>query len=269
MEWLWNDAREGTEDPGNLAKDPWLEISEAERQMVDEVARNGAAALAEYQRGLVSKDSPFDRFLSSYLTSGVAESSLVDGFGKEEFEGLQIFMGRGNCTLCHNGPNFTDQQFHNIGLSYREEIDAISLPIGRAGALRKVAGSALNCLGGLPNVASKSEGRAAGLLGSESCLELQYADYDNLEFVGAFKTPSLRNVGATGPYMHDGRFATLEEVIEHYSALPGKPAIGHREESLRPLNLDLTERRHLVAFLKSLTGTIVDTGVQAVVAQPL
>ena len=77
-----------------------------------------------------------------------------------------------------------------------------------------------------------------------------------------FKTPSLRNVAETAPYMHDGRFATLREVVEFYSELDDDPpTLGHREESLLPLGLTSAEAGDLVAFLESLTGAPLGPGM--------
>jgi cytochrome c peroxidase len=69
-----------------------------------------------------------------------------------------------------------------------------------------------------------------------------------------FKTPSLRDVAKTAPYMHDGRFATLGEVIDHYSDLNTDPPLGHREETLVALDLSNREKDDLEAFLQTLTG---------------
>ena len=71
---------------------------------------------------------------------------------------------------------------------------------------------------------------------------------------GEFKTPSLRNIAKTAPYMHDGRFTTLQEVVNHYNAMNTTPPIGHREESLLPLELSNQEQTELISFLESLTG---------------
>ena len=74
------------------------------------------------------------------------------------------------------------------------------------------------------------------------CDELEFLDTENLEIMGAFKTPTLRNLARTKPYMRDGRFSTIEEVVEHYNELSTRPAIGHREESLTPLGLSEKEK---------------------------
>ena len=76
----------------------------------------------------------------------------------------------------------------------------------------------------------------------------------NEHTVGAMKTPSLRDVASTAPYMHDGRFSSLENVIDFYSLLPGFPGVGHREETLVRLLLNDLERAELVAFLNSLSS---------------
>ena len=76
--------------------------------------------------------------------------------------------------------------------------------------------------------------------------------------LGEFKTPTLRNVAGTAPYMHDGRFKTLREVIDFYSTLNQTPALGHREETLQRLALSEGEISDLIAFLESLTGAPLD-----------
>ena len=88
-----------------------------------------------------------------------------------------------------------------------------------------------------------------------------YLFYNEHTF-GAYKTPSLRNVARTAPYGHDGRFPDIESVLEFYSELPGLPPVGHREETLLPLNLNDEEKFSLIAFLKSLTGHRVPKALQ-------
>ena len=81
---------------------------------------------------------------------------------------------------------------------------------------------------------------------------------ENDEDFGKFKTPSLRNLVFTAPYMHDGRFETLQDVVHFYSELDQTPALGHREETLQPLALTEDETNDLIEFLKSLTGKPLD-----------
>jgi len=88
-------------------------------------------------------------------------------------------------------------------------------------------------------------------------VKIRYLSY-NKHTYGAYKTPTLRNVAVTAPYMHDGRFATLREVLEFYRDLPGLPPVGHREETLLPADFTDEEMDDLEAFLRCLTGTPVD-----------
>mgnify|MGYP002621702898 FL=1 len=87
------------------------------------------------------------------------------------------------------------------------------------------------------------------------CDELRFLDPTFSDFEGAFKTPSLRNVAQTGPYMHTGQFESLEAVIEHYRHLPGAARVGRRDPQLRPLGRSISTH-DLAAFLRTLTGSL-------------
>jgi cytochrome c peroxidase len=156
-------------------------------------------ALASYVRSILSGDSSYDRFINGERQSLSAEQQF----------GLQIFRGKGNCTACHVGPNFTDEQFHNTGVAWRD--------------------SRLT-----------DEGR--------------FAISGNRRDHGAFKTPTLREIARTAPYMHDGSMATLEDVIDFYSE-GGRPNPSLDPE-IRPRNFTPEEKRALIAFLQSLNGTV-------------
>ncbi|MEK9864124.1 MAG: cytochrome-c peroxidase, partial [Verrucomicrobiota bacterium] len=193
-----------------------------------------------YQRQLISSDSPFDRFVGR-LRRG-ERHLLTPEFNQQHLRGLVIFTGKGQCTLCHAGPTLTDHEFHNIGL----DRGGSELDRGRYPAVEQVKNDPFN---------------GQGLFSDDPSLEANQA----LHYVttrdsnlGEFKTPTLRNVARTAPYMHDGRFETLEEVVTFYSTLPDEPALGHREESLQPLGLRGDEVKDLVAFLETLTGAPLD-----------
>jgi cytochrome c peroxidase len=89
-----------------------------------------------------------------------------------------------------------------------------------------------------------------------------------MNHLGEFKTPTLRNVAQTAPYMHDGRFATLREVLDFYSELPGEPAFGHREETLQPAHFTEDEKADLEAFLHTLTGAPLEESLTRAPATP-
>jgi len=149
------------------------------------------AALASYVRTIRSGDSRFDRYAAGQTN---ALSDL-------ERAGLAVFRGKGHCNSCHIGANFTDEQFHNTGVAWR---DSRFLDIG----------------------AGKAD----------------------------FKTPTLREVARTAPYMHDGSLATLEDVVEFYSQ--GGRANPDLDAEIRPRNFSPEEKLALVAFLQALTGRV-------------
>ncbi len=156
-------------------------------------------ALATYVRTILSGEAPIDRY----------RQGDREAVSEQARRGLRLFQGKANCTACHLGPTFTDEQFHNTGVAWR---DGELLDVGRF----KVTG--------------KQEDR------------------------GRFKTPSLREVFRTAPYMHDGSFATLTEVIEFYNL--GGNANPYLDPELRPLRLSPEEKQALRAFLQTLSGTI-------------
>jgi len=151
-----------------------------------------AKAIASFERTVVSNESRFDRYVKGNKKA----------LNQSEKRGFEVFEGKGRCASCHSGFNFTDNQFHNIGLN------------------------------------DKDPGRAAVI--------------KDKSLTGAVKTPTLRDIALTAPYMHNGSLKTLEEVVDHYDRG------GENKKNLSPmmakLNLSNQEKSDLVAFLKSLTG---------------
>ena len=160
---------------------------------VDEEAL--ASALAAFVRGLTAGDSPVDRF----------RDGDVEALTADEEAGLWIYEGRGRCWKCHNGPNFSDESFHNTGVGATE---------------------------GTPE-----PGRFA-ITGAEG---------DQ----GRFRTPGLRMLTRTAPYMHDGSLSTLAEVVEFYRR--GGTPNTHLSERMAPIELTDEEAAKLVAFLEALS----------------
>jgi cytochrome c peroxidase len=216
-------------------------VQEAGDPAVDRLFAAFGTAVAAYERGIVAMDSPFDRFAARLLGGAEPSAALDHDFGRQELAGLELFVGQGKCVLCHSGPNFTDQQFHNTGLP---QVDP-PYDLGRAAGIPLVRASAFNCLG-----------KIIGDRSQRACGQIPYLDDQSLEAVGAFKTPTLRNVAQTAPYGHDGRFASLGEVLRHYNELRDWPSLGHREETLKPLHLGPADLATLEAFLRSLTSPV-------------
>jgi cytochrome c peroxidase len=157
---------------------------------------NVAKAIAAFERTIISDNAAYDKYIAGN-TAAMSPSAI---------RGLALFKGKANCANCHDGPNFTDDSFHNIGVS------PVLLDRGRA-----------------------------NISGSE-------------ELVGAFKTPGLRNIIFSAPYMHDGSQSSLEDVIDFYNKG------GMHKESLssliKPLHLNRTEIADLVAFLGALSAPV-------------
>jgi cytochrome c peroxidase len=136
--------------------------------------------------------------------------------------GLHLFIGKASCVNCHNGALLTDDHFHNTGVPSPK----VSLPAdsGRMTGVRQALAGEFNC------TSRYSDAKP------EDCQELRFAVTEGQELDRAYKTPSLRNVADRAPYMHAGQYASLAEVIAHYSNAPAAP-FGHSE--LKPLGLSV------------------------------
>jgi cytochrome c peroxidase len=121
-----------------------------------------------------------------------------------------------------------------------------AIDLGRSQGLLDARDNQFNCKG--PYLKQESP--------KESCLELDFLETESAEAVGAFKTPTLRNLKDTAPYGHDGRFPSLSSILLHYNHLAVPPAVGHIEESLAPLGFNESELKDLEAFLLSLSSQV-------------
>ena len=213
----------------------WSRLSEADQKNINRTFANSGKSIAAYERQLISSNAPFDQFVAALDSKASSAEAMLPA---SAVRGLKIFIEKGQCTFCHSGPNFTDLEFHNIGLDRGEN----GLDTGRFEAIKKVKRDPFNGLGSYSDERSIEQNKSLFYLAQKP---------NNL---GEFKTPTLRNVANTAPYMHDGRFASLREVIRFYSLLNQTPALGHREETLQPLDLSESEIEDLAAFLSSLTG---------------
>lgn len=215
----------------NLA---WQRMAETDRVAVNEVFANLGKALAAFERTLAPAPAPFDDYVAAAQSNdGAAMRALL---GEDEVAGLRLFIGKAQCINCHNGPLLTNFEFHNTAVP---PVPGQPIQRGRSDALAALTQSEFNCLG--PHSDAQPE----------ECTQLRFLLTEGATLTGAFRTPTLRNVAETAPYMHAGQFATLAEVIDHYNG-GGLQMLGHNE--LSPLGLTEKERLQLEAFLRTLTG---------------
>jgi cytochrome c peroxidase len=185
-----------------------------------------AMALAAFQRTIISKNSPLDKYLNGDVNALTAVQK----------EGYDVFVGKGNCITCHSGPNLTDNRFYNMGVP--ENPDIMSDP--RVSATMRFT-------------AKVSGYNAYRTLKEDPGRYLVTKDRKDWK---AFRTPALREVAITGPYMHNGIFNTLEEVIEFFDRGGGKDP--KKTPLLKPLNLSEDEKLTLEVFLiEALKGELV------------
>jgi cytochrome c peroxidase len=220
---------------------------------------NWAKALAAFQARLVTKDAPFDTFVQEGPGS-TAISPLAR-------RGAQLFVGKAGCFDCHNTPLLTDREFHNIGVPQAGAFVPTLADCGAGNPKCDCTVPGKTCLpwgafDGLARLAT-NKFRRDSLWSDAISLEPEeqpmYVPPDALK--GAWRTPSLRNVELTAPYMHDGLYQTLEEVVWHYSNGADASAVGTPALDLKPLRLTDDEQSALVAFLKTLTSPPLDPKV--------
>jgi cytochrome c peroxidase len=229
-------ARPVPEDPDHPHQRAWDALPEGTRAEINRVFAQVGKALAAYERRLSSEPTPFDRFASG-LRSGDAD--LVAALDERAQAGAELFFGRANCHACHDGPMFSDLEFHDNLLPFT---DAGRPDRGRHLGMQLVRENPFNAQGAYSDAA---ESRTARKLEFLPARPRQYAE---------FKTPGLRNLDS-GPFMHRGELADLDAVVRHYATLDGARIDSHGgERILKPLDLDVEDQAALVAFLESLRG---------------
>ena len=202
----------------------------------DELLVNVGKALAAFEETLVTGRTPFDDFRDALERNDGAAMARYPAAAQR---GLKLFVGRGNCFVCHTGPNFTNGEFHDTGIPFfiaPGKVDA-----GRHEGIRTLRESRFNLLGRFNDDGSRNNTTAT------RHVVLEHRHW------GEFRTPSLRNVAVTPPYMHNGSLATLRDVVLHYSEIAGERLHADGERILRRLSLTAEEIGDLVAFLQTLT----------------
>jgi len=212
-------------------------MAEADRQAVNAAFANIGKMIAAYERRLQPGESDFDRWVAS-VRAGERDDSLMGG---PALRGLTLFAGEAGCRQCHFGPLLTDLEFHDLSLPPRDA--AAPLP-GRGAGYPQARASVFRADGPYSDAPESRQATraAAARIGAEHW--------------GAFKTPSLRNVARTPPYMHAGQFESISDVLAFYNTLALQVRRHHHaEDVLKPLDFTPAQLADLEAFLVALTGT--------------
>ncbi|TNE92678.1 MAG: hypothetical protein EP330_00770 [Deltaproteobacteria bacterium] len=229
-------------DPDALA---WAQLSAADQADVNGVFANVGKAIAAYERLLVTGEGPLDAYIQGLLAE---DESYRDALSPEAELGLELFVGKGLCHFCHSGPMLSNGEFHNVALGPRDWLPEGDN--GRFDGIRAVRETPFNALGAFSD---DTEGEAAQRL---TFLAL------NIDAEGQFKTPGLRRVANTAPYMHGGHLDDLASVVEFYNLQEEEPEFGHLDETLAPLELSEEEAAALVVFMEeALDAELVDPSV--------
>ncbi|HWX01364.1 cytochrome-c peroxidase [Collimonas sp.] len=200
-------------------------------------------ALASYERTLLSGNSRFDRWRYGQVKTAINDN---------EQAGFRIFSGKANCIACHsmdkNSALFTDGKFHNTGIGWLSSAEnaRMTYRVQLAPGLNVTMDA--RTLQSVSEAASNDAGR--------------YEVTRNVVDRGSYRTPTLRNIALTSPYMHDGSLSALEQVVEFYDR--GGIDNPDKDVLLQPLHLSSDEKRDLLAFLRTLTGeNVKELGIQA------
>ena len=198
-------------------------------EQVTEVFVNTGKFIAAFVRTIELQPTTFDLFADALILGG---ASGVERFDSDSKAGLRLFLGKGQCINCHNGPLFSNGEFHHAGVVDRGDVDQ-----GRSAVVGSLLASEFSC------ASSWSDADE-----TYPCKHFKYLEMDDRNNDQAFKTPSLRGVSGRAPYMHAGQFETLAQVLKHYGAVPRD---GLTDE-LRHQGLSAVERQQLEIFLGTL-----------------
>jgi cytochrome c peroxidase len=256
------DGRPGSKmgcQPGDASEpfgDAWDCMDPADQALVTRINVNYGKAVAAFEFKLVSRDSAFDQFVAD-LRDGYGNES--DAISSEAKAGARLFVGKAGCSDCHNGPMLSDMAFHNVGVpSVGQGVPTLA-DCPKGGVCDCVTPA--NCLpfgawDGIQKMRRNAYRRES--MWSDNPQDTSRKAYMDMPIdsiaKGSFRTPSLRDVALTAPYMHTGALTTLEQVVAHYNRGSDPTATGQVAPQMQPLYLTAREETQLVAFLKTLTG---------------
>lgn len=183
-------------------------------------------AIVAFERTVVSKNVPFDRYLKGDKAALSAAA----------LKGKALFEGKAGCIQCHSGALLTDEQFHNVAVPKN--------PAFEKDPLRQITMRERMRKNNVPEEVVLGLDRDPG----------RYIDTKKDEDRGKFRTPTLRELVHTAPYMHNGAFFTLEEVVDFYDRGGDDDPFGTKSDKVKPLKLTAQDKAALVAFLESLSG---------------
>ncbi len=213
----------------------WRGLPSDTQDKINTVFANIGKTLGAYQYTLKPVKTRFDAFIEEVLDG--KSPGQIKSLDKTELKGAKLFLDetKTQCLECHNGPLLSNGAFHNIATG---NFTGPVFDFGREFGSQAVLLNEFNCQGRYSDAKS------------EDCLHLIYMSRDVTHMRGAFKTPTLRNITNTGPYFHDGRFSSLEQVVRFYANPPAwtRPD----EHELRPgFELEEKEIIALSRFLQS------------------
>jgi len=223
----------GTPDGDAQQQTSWNALDTETQAEISQFFANLGKAVAAYERKILPGSSRFDDYAAQIIAGSNEDTAL----NNSEKAGLKLFIGKGQCVTCHNGPMFTNHEFHNTGVL---AVAGRMPSMGRYDGVRISREDSFNCLGEFSDASAVQ------------CTELRFARDAN-DLVGALKTPTLRNISETAPYMHGGQMINLAQVVNHYNDAPSS-MLSHNEA--KPLGLRTVERIQLEDFLLTLSAPL-------------
>ncbi len=214
----------------------WETLTAEQQRDINRAFSNIGKAIAAFERTIPLPSTRFDEFAAALVAGDQSTADKL--LTEQERNGLKLFLTQGDCVRCHGRTQFSDMQFHNIALPGNSE----ATDSGRKTAVFALRDDPFNCLG---EFSDAKEPR--------NCLEIKLMRVDMPDQVGAFKSPSLRGVAQRPPYMHNGQFATLHDVLVHYNNAP-KAEYG-TSKLTNPRKLTDQQLDELEAFLRTLNVT--------------
>ena len=195
-----------------------------------------AKFIGAYVRTLASPRTPFDDYRDAVFNDDTEAQKHYPAAAKR---GLKLFLGEANCQLCHFGPRFSNGEFHDTGRPFFTGVGEVDP--GRYAGIQRLRADRYNLLGPYNGTHAEHETRKT------RTVKLGQANF------GQWRTPSLRNLTRTAPYMHDGSIATLRGVVDAYADIDPDRLHNDGEALLQPLDLTDNQRNDLVEFLRTLS----------------